>query len=123
SCGGGKMGVKLELKDLIQPEELKNNNNNATDLIKLQVAESLISNKNLKTNTRIKYEQVSHLSKLYLYANIFDIDFIKNLADDILKLQISINGLGRKELVDLVGKVYNTDVSEVEKLTAKGIFK
>ena len=42
------MGVKLELKDLIQPEEIKNDNNSATDLIKLQVAESLISNKNLK---------------------------------------------------------------------------
>lgn len=117
------MAVKLELKDLIQPEEIKSDNSNVTDLIKLQVAESLISNKNLKTNTRIKYEQVSHLSKLYLYADIFDIDFIKNLADNILKLQISINGLGRKELVDLVGKVYNTEVSEAEKLTAKGIFK
>ena len=117
------MAVKLELKDLIQPDEIKNDNSNVTDLIKLQVAESLISNKNLKTNTRIKYEQVSHLSKLYLYADIFDIDFIKNLADNILKLQISINGLGRKELVDLVGKVYNTDIGEVEKLTAKGIFK
>ena len=117
------MAVKLELKDLIQPEEIKNDNNNATDLIKLQVAESLISNKNLKSTTRIKYEQVSHLSKLYLFADIFDIDFIKNLADNILKLQISINGLGRKELVDLVGKVYNTEVSEAEKLTTRRIFK
>lgn len=114
---------KLELKDLIQPEQIKNDNNSATDLIKLQVAESLLSNKNLKTTTRIKYEQVSHLSKLYLYSDIFDIDFIKNLADNILKLQISINGLGRKELVDLVGKVYNNETSEVEKLTARGIFK
>ena len=116
------MAVKLELKDLIQPEEIKNDNS-ATDLIKLQVAESLISNKNLKTTTRIKYEQVSHLSKLYLFADIFDIDFIKKLADNILKLQISINGLGRKELVDLVGKVYNTEVGEAEKLTARRIFK
>jgi len=113
---------KLELKDLIQPEQLKNDNN-ATDLIKLQVAESLLSNKNLKTTTRIKYEQVSHLSKLYLFGDIFEIDFIKNLADNILKLQISINGLGRKELVDLVGKVYNPNVSEAEKLTAKEIFR
>src|SRR5690606_39628508 len=117
------MVAKLELKDLIQPENIKNDNINITDLIKLQVAESLISNKNLKSTTRIKYEQVSHISKLYLFANIFDIDFIKNLADNILKLQISINGLGRKELIYLLGKVYNTDIGEVEKLTAKGIFK
>ena len=117
------MADKLELKDLIQPEVSKNDNNSVTDLIKLQVAESLITNKNLKSTSRIKYEQVSHLSKLYLYSDIFEVDFIKNLADNILKLQISINGLGRKELVDLVGKVYNNDISEVEKLTAKGIFK
>src|SRR5690606_11667424 len=111
---------KLELKDLIQPEQIKSDNN-ATDVIKLQVANSLITNKNLKSNSRIKYEQVSHLSKLYLFSDIFEIDFIKNLADNILQLQISINGLGRKELVDLVGKVYNTDISEVEKLTSKEI--
>ena len=118
------MTAKLELKDLIQPEKIKNDNiSSVTDIIKLQVTENLLSDKNLKTNTRIKYEQVSHLSKLYLFADIFDIGFIKNLADNILKLQISINGLGRKELVDLVGKVYNTDIGEAEKLTAKGIFK
>ena len=114
---------KLELKDLIQPEVIKNDSNNITDLIKLQVADNLLSLKNLKVNTRIKYEQVSHLSKLYLFSEIFEINFIKNLADTILQLQISINGLGRKELVDLVGKVYNTDTIETEKLTSKGIFK
>ena len=115
---------KLELKDLIQPDSIKNDSNsNITDIIKLQVADNLLSNKNLKVNTRIKYEQVSHLSKLYLFSDIFEIDFIKNLADTILQLQISINGLGRKELVDLVGKVYNTDTIETEKLTSKGIFK
>src|SRR5690554_6545567 len=117
------MANKLELKDLINPDEVKNDGNNATDLIKLQVANSLLSIKNLKSNTRIKYQQVSHISKLYLFADIFEIDFIKNLADTILQLQISINGLGRKELVDLVGKVYNPELPELEKLTSKGIFK
>ena len=115
---------KLELKDLIQPEVIKNDNNSSvTDLIKLQVADNLLSLKNLKVNTRIKYEQVSHLSKLYLLSEIFEINFIKNLADTILQLQISIKGLGRKEIIDMFGKVYNTDISEVEKLTSKGIFK
>jgi hypothetical protein len=118
------MANKLELKDLIQPEEIKNDSNsNVTDLIKLQVADSLLSIKNLKSNTRIKYQQVSHISKLYLFSDIFEVDFIKNLADTILQLQISINGLGRKELVDLVGKVYNTDIPELQKLTSKSIFK
>src|SRR5690606_12280061 len=117
------MVAKLELKDLIQPENIKNDNINITDLIKLQVTDSLITNKNLKSNSRIKYEQVSHLSKLYLFSDIFEIDFIKNLADNILQLQISINGLGRKELVDLVGKVYNTEITGVEKLTSKEIFR
>src|SRR5690606_4361781 len=118
------MSIKLELKDLIQPEKLRNDiNSSITDLIKLQVTDSLITNKNLKSNSRIKYEQVSHLSKLYLFSDIFEIDFIKNLADNILQLQISINGLGRKELVDLVGKVYNTEITGVEKLTSKEIFR
>ena len=91
-------------------------------MIKLQVVDNLLSNKNLKVNTRIKYEQVSHISKLYLFSDIFEIDFIKNLADTILQLQISIKGLGRKEIIDMFGKVYN-DTSETEKLTSKGIFK
>ena len=118
------MANKLELKDLIQPDEIKNDSNsNITDLIKLQVTDNLLSIKNLKSNTRIKYQQVSHISKLYLFSDIFEVDFIKNLADTILQLQISINGLGRKELVDLVGKVYNTDLPEIGKLTSKAIFK
>ena len=114
---------KLELKDLIQPERIINDSNNVSDLIKLQVVDNLLSNKNLKVNTRIKYEQVSPLGKLYLFSDIFEIDFIKNLADTILQLQISIKGLGRKEIIDMFGKVYNTETSEVEKLTSKGIFK
>ena len=40
------MGDKLELKDLIQPEEMKNDSNSVTDLINLQVAKK--TKKNIK---------------------------------------------------------------------------
>lgn len=114
---------KLNFNDLINPQVDEGITDN-TDVIKLIAVNHLLSKDNLKTNTRIKQRQVSQLSKLYLYSDVFKIPFVKSLADNILELQISINGLGRKELVELVGKVYNPfDVTEPDSKGKKDIFR
>ena len=97
---------KLNLNDFINPEN-NDDPTNELDILKLVTVNHLLSKDNLKTNTRIKQKQVPLLSKMYLYGEVFNIPFITQLANNISELQISINGLGRKELVDLVGKVYN----------------
>lgn len=117
------MAKKLEL------EELTNNNLKVSmddpqnnDLISMMAIQELLNLKKLKTITRIKPEQVSNISKLYIFSQTFNTGFTKNLADMILQLQISINGLGRKELVQLVQKREEM-LTETKRLTSKDIFR
>ena len=91
------------------------------DTIALKAVEELLDHKKIKTITRVKTEQVSVISKLYLFSKVFNAPFCKDLADNILQLQISINGLGRRELVQLVQQRNGTIQEQV--MTSKDIFR
>lgn len=114
---------KLNFEDFINPVN-DNDPVNELDILKMVTVNHLLSKDNLKSNTRIKQKQVPLLSKMYLFGEVFNVPFITQLANNISELQISINGLGRKELVDLVGKVYNpfSDISN-ENNNRKDIFR
>ena len=93
------------------------------DKVSLIAIQELLNLDKLKTISRIKFEQVTVITKLYLFTDIFDIPFTSDLAELILQLQISTNGLGRKELVSLVQqRDFSTD-TQGKKLTSKTIFK
>ncbi len=82
----------------------------SSDLVSLIAISELTNLEKLKVITRLKDEQIPLLAKLYMYAETFNVPFIKNLADNILQLQISIRGLGRKELVNIVRESTPTEV-------------
>ena len=121
------MKPKLTLNDLT----LKDNDNVAldevidgndvNDKISLLAISELLNMDNLPTITRIKSEQVPILTKLELYADTFNVPFARSLSNNLMKLQISINGLGRRELVQMVRQ--RDESVEVKKLTAKDIFR
>ena len=101
------MNKELGLKDMTKKNDdntyiLNQNDAPQSDEISLRAIEQLLNPKNLKSVSRIKFEQVNVLTKLHLFAKTFKTPFTKDLADLILELQISTNGLGRKELVSLV---------------------
>jgi hypothetical protein len=110
---------KLGLNDFVNPNNKDESTDNAISLIAVQ---HLFDDKNLKSNSRVKFAQVSDLTKLYLFSDIFNIPFIHSLADNILQLQISVNGLGRKELVELVSRV-NNGMPEDVKIQKKEVFR
>ena len=119
----------LSMEDMVGSEESKYNalinqdNRDRNDEIASKAIDELLDQKKLKTISRVKFDQVGILSKLYLFADIFDVDLTKNLADLILKLQISTNGLGRKELVQLVQQRTDIfDMSQIKK-SSKDIFR
>jgi len=119
----------LSMEDMVGSEESKYNalinqdNRDRNDEIASKAIDELLNQKKLKTISRVKFDQVGILSKLYLFADIFDVDLTKNLADLILKLQISTNGLGRKELVQLVQQRTDIfDMSQIKK-SSKDIFR
>lgn len=74
------------------------------DLVSLIAINELTNLNKLKVVSRVKIEQVPILSKLYLYSETFKSDFTSRLANNILELQISVGGLGRKELVQVVNQ-------------------
>lgn|SRR5574344_266832 len=103
------------------PVIINNDDSNpADDTISLVAVQELLKDK--KTTSRVKMEQVKILTKLYLFSSVFGTTVTKKLADNILQLQVSINGLGRKELVQLVQR--RNDMTEgLKPLTSKDIFR
>ena len=93
-----------------------------SDEISLLAINELLSKKKLKTISRLKFDQVSVISRLYLYGDTFKQPFTKKLADLILQLQISTYGLGRKELVQLVQQRNMMEQGQPIK-TSKDIFR
>ena len=120
---------KIDLAQMTGRQESDNtyiqdsNNDIVADMISLKAIEELLNMKKLKTISRVKFEQVPILSKLYLFSNTFGENFTKKLADLILELQISTSGLGRKELVQVAQR--QPDISEMlnSKDKNKGIFR
>jgi len=101
---------KLKIDELLEENINEQLENSSSDLVSLIAISELTNLEKLKVITRLKDEQVPLLAKLYMYAETFDVPFIKNMADNILQLQISIRGLGRKELVNIVRESTPTEV-------------
>ncbi len=121
---------KLKLNDLTNKDDdntniFLNTDNNDTynDLIALKAVDELLNLDKLKTITRINPDQVDIISKLYLFSTTFDVPFTAQLADTILQLQISLRGLGRQELVQLVNQRSAVDVVPNTIKTSKDIFR
>lgn len=93
---------KIKIDDLLKENINEQLENGSSDLVSLIAISELTNLNKLKVITRLKDEQIPLLTKLYMFAETFNIPFMKNLADNILQLQISIRGLGRKELVNIV---------------------
>lgn len=108
---------ELEYQGMIQDD------NDVNDKISMMALSELLNDKRLKTISRVKPEQVPILTKLYMFSDIFGDSFTKNLANNILKLQISINGLSRREMVQLVQQRDNTTTDQPSRRQLKDIFR
>lgn len=113
----------LTLEHLINQYKSDSDNVKNTDLISLLAINELLNLDKLKSISRLKSEQIQPLTKLYLFAETFQTDFAKSLADNILQLQISIMGYGRKELVQLVQNRTEVISTDVEKYSSKEVFR
>ncbi|MEM0172974.1 MAG: hypothetical protein QXI16_00540 [Sulfolobaceae archaeon] len=109
--------MKNEVKDkqLTLEELLDNqrkevvNNATASELVSLIAIDNLTNEDKIDMTSRIKEEQVPILVKLDLFAETFGIPFTKRLALLIKTNQVSIRGLGRKELVKVVNQYQSED--------------
>lgn len=92
----------LTLHDLISEKTEEAIEEGSSDLVSLIAISELTNVEKIKLVSRLKQEQISTLTKLELFADTFDIPFMKSLANNIMQLQVSLNGYGRRELVSVV---------------------
>lgn len=113
-----ELDVATLIKEANASQNIQHDN---SDIINLLALQELTNSKKIKTNSRIKLEQVELLTKLYLFNDTFKTPLAKKLADLVLHLQVSINGLGRKELIQMVNT--NNDNSLQQNKRIKDVFR
>lgn len=92
------------------------------DELKEKAIESLFEDKHLFKNTRIKDRDILKLVRLKLYGDYYNLNLVDRLIKYILQLRISVNGLGRKEIVELVKtEVFSSNL--VEDTKSRGVFR
>lgn len=103
---------RLDLNAVINGETDFDTSN--IDYISAVALQELLNDDKIKQNSRINKNQVNPLTKLTIFAELFNVDTAKSLVDTILKLQVSLYGRGRREMVEIASKqTYNdTDTSK-----------
>jgi|SRR5690606_20685452 len=96
---------------------------NSNDELREKAIESLFEDKHLFKNSRIKNNDILKLARLKLYGDYYNLSLIDKLIKYILQLRISVNGLGRKEIVELVKTdVFTSNLVE-PKNNSRGVFR
>lgn len=97
---------------------------NSNDELREKAIESLFEDKHLFKNTRIKNSDILKLTRLKLYGEYYGLTLIDKFIKYILQLRISVNGLGRKEIVELVKTdVFTSYLEEPTKNGSRGVFR
>ena len=98
--------------------DVKNN-----DELREKAIESLFEDKHLLKNTRVKNNDILKLARLKLFGDYYNLTLIDKLIKYILQLRISVNGLGRKEIVELVKTdVFTSNLTDI-KDSSRGVFR
>lgn len=100
-------------------EEIITQDKNIDDDLRLKVTNHLLDmTNNTLVNSRLNKSQINAITKLLTFSRLYKNDFTLKLAYDMLKLQVSLNGLGRKELVRIL-----QTTSDLEQVDSKSSFK
>lgn len=93
------------------------------DELREKAIEALFEDKNLLKNTRVKNSDILKLARLKLYGDFYNLSLVDRFIKYILQLRISVNGLGRKEIVELVKTdVFTSNLTDV-KDNGRGVFR
>lgn len=102
----------MEIIDIVNNDELRE-----------KAIESLFEDKHLFKNSRVKNNDILKLARLKLYGDFYNLSLVDKLIKYILQLRISVNGLGRKEIVELVKTdVFTSNLTDV-KDNSRGVFR
>lgn len=96
---------------------------NNNDELREKAIESLFEDKHLFKNSRVKNNDILKLARLKLYGDFYNLSLVDRLIKYILQLRISVNGLGRKEVVELVKTdVFASNLTDLND-NSRGVFR
>ena len=96
---------------------------NSNDELIEKAIESLFEDKHLFKNSRVKNGDILKLARLKLFGDYYNLALVDKLIKYILQLRISVNGLGRKEIVELVKTdVFTSNLTDI-KDNSRGVFR
>ena len=96
---------------------------NNNDELREKAIESLFEDKHLFKNSRVKNNDILKLARLKLYGDYFSRSLVDKLIKYVLQLRISVNGLGRKEVVELVKTdVFTSTITDIKE-NSRGVFR
>ena len=111
---------RLDLNALINGETDVDTTN--IDFISAVALQELLDDRKIKQNSRINKNQVNPLTKVAIFADLFNVGTAKTLVDNILKLQVSLYGRGRREMVEIASKQTYNDL-DTSKNRWKDVFR
>lgn len=92
------------------------------DELREKAIEALFEDKHLLKNSRVKNNDILKLARLKLYGDFYNLSLVDRFIKYILQLRISVNGLGRKEIVELVKTdVFTSNIAETN--NSRGVFR
>ena len=96
---------------------------NNNDELREKAIESLFEDRHLFKNSRVKNNDILKLARLKLYGDYYGLSLVDKLIKYILQLRISVNGLGRKEIVELVKTdVFTSSLTDIKE-NSRGVFR
>ena len=96
---------------------------NNNDELREKAIESLFEDKHLFKNSRVKNNDILKLARLKLHGDYFSRSLVDKLIKYVLQLRISVNGLGRKEVVELVKTdVFTSTITDIKE-NSRGVFR
>lgn len=104
-------------------DEIITQEKNIDDDLRLKVINHLLDmTNNTLVNSRLNKSQINAITKLLTFSRLYKNDFTLKIAYDMLKLQVSLHGLGRKELVRILQTTSDYEIND-NKSTFKDVFR
>jgi hypothetical protein len=110
---------KLDSSNNVAISEQKETKADINDIVK-----QVFSTDSRNAKSILNQEQIASVAAAYAFANLYDDDDIKLLIHDLLELQISFAGTGRKNLTTILSTLLHKeqDIEEQDKSLKRKLF-
>lgn len=114
--------LKDPLAVINPPQEEKDDEIQQDDVLH-RVVNEILQDTNLEAKSDLTDKMIAAFAKVDAYAEIFNIPILKTFKKSFLKLRISRNRLGRKELTEMTRTLVSYETSPDETSVLSRMFK